>query len=204
MADRRERPLLVAVGSSSKKAGKSTLATYLVRELGAENALKVSAGTHGPTGIITEPGVTGREGTDTGYLREAGASTVVWVNVPVEDAPDKIREALELFPGGGVLVAEGNSAVTYPDTVFSIFLATVPLTEFKPSAVEALPRADLVLVDLRGALSGRDVTVIRSELEERAPGARLIFFRDDRGMAEARLEAAVAARRALWVARQPT
>jgi hypothetical protein len=49
---------VVVVTSSSKKAGKSTLAAYLVRELGAASAVKVSAGGTHPTSeaVVTDPG----------------------------------------------------------------------------------------------------------------------------------------------------
>jgi molybdopterin-guanine dinucleotide biosynthesis protein len=182
--DARTRRRIVSVSSSSKKSGKSTVAAYLVRELRADYGLKVSSGSHSATGIVTDTRIISRKGTDTGSLVRAGAKLVIWVNSPQGQLSSDIRQALELFPAGGLLVVEGNSALTHLTPDFAVFVMTVPFEDFKPSAVQAIKRADLVLVDKRSAVVGRDIKAIEAEINERAPEASVLFFGDDGSLAE--------------------
>jgi hypothetical protein len=188
------RTRILTVSSSSKKAGKSTLASRLVKELGADYGMKVSSGESHRTAspIITDEKIIGRPGTDTGALVEAGAGAVVWVNAPTDKLGRELRRALDMFPPGGIMVLEGNSALGYLDPEFSIFLMNVPFEDFKQSAGAALSRADLVLVDMRGPLAGTDGNSLLGEIKERAPGAAVRFYRDDGEMRQA-LDAAVLA-----------
>ncbi|MBU1672390.1 MAG: hypothetical protein KKF41_10130 [Actinobacteria bacterium] len=176
--DPRKGISVVAVGASSKKAGKSTLAARLVRGLGAEYGLKVSSGgTHTDGPLVTEPATISSPGTDTGALVEAGALRVAWVNAAGEDLPAVLRQALSYFSPGGVLVAEGNGAFAL-DPDFAVFLVSAPFERFKPSAHEALAHADLVLVDTGGP-AGADRENLERVLEREAPGAKKVFYRGD-------------------------
>lgn len=166
---------VVAVGASSKKAGKSTLASRLVRGLGAEYGLKVSSGgAHAEGPLITEPATIATPGTDTGALVEAGALRVAWVNAAGDDLLPLLRRALSHFSPGGLLVAEGNGAFELePD--FGVFLVSAPFDRFKPSAHNALARADLVLVDAGGP-AGADRENLERLLERNAPNAKKIYY----------------------------
>ena len=188
---------IISVSSSSKKSGKSTVAAFLVRELDAEYALKVSKGSHSPSPIVTDPELISRAGTDTGALVSAGARKVIWVNASEGKLDVELQEAIEMFPPGGVLVVEGNSALEYIAPDFSVFVMTVPFDEFKPSGVLALARADLVLVDMRWNLAGEQEDSIGRGLAERAPGARVIYYSDEQGFDSALERTAAMARRAL-------
>ncbi|MCJ7652493.1 MAG: hypothetical protein MUO75_02200 [Actinobacteria bacterium] len=187
---------IICVSSSSKKAGKSSLASYLVRELGADFGLKVSSGGTHPTPetIITDPAIIEKKGTDTGSLVEAGARTVVWVNAEKSRLSEELERALLLFGGGGLLVAEGNSALEHLDPDLSVFLMAVPFDEFKSSAESALARSDLVLVDLTGPLSKYGRAGLASELEALSQGAEVLFYEDERDRELALREAASMAR----------
>jgi hypothetical protein len=187
---------IISVGSSSKKSGKSRLAAFLVRELGADYGLKVSRGSHSPSPIVTDPELISRPGTDTGALVKAGAKKVIWVNASEGKLDEELRQALEMFPPGGVLVMEGNSALGHLPVDFAVFVMTVPFRDFKPSAETALSRADLVLVERRGPLSSVPQEKIEEALSEKAPGARVLFYSGEPGLPEALKEAARAARSA--------
>lgn len=174
MEPRQSDPVLktVAVTASSRKAGKSTLACMMVRNLKADFALKVSTGEHGEAGlVITDPAILGQPGTDTARLMEAGARQVAWVNLSPGSG---ISQALDLFQGPGILVIEGNTALGYLDPDFTVFLMSAPLRDFKPSAHLALARADLVITDLGMLPPGRR---IEEELREvRTPGRSTQVF----------------------------
>lgn len=187
---------IVSVSSSSKKAGKSSLASHLVRELGADFGLKVSSGGTHPTTetIISDQDVIERNGTDTGSLVKAGAKQVIWVNSGEGSLQEVLVRALSMFPDNGLIVVEGNSALEYLDPDFAVFLMAVPLDEFKPSSRGALSRSDLVLVDRTGGLSRYDRDTLASALKTLAPGARTLFFDDQAGRENAWREAATLAR----------
>lgn len=190
---------VIVVAASSKKAGKSMLAAYLVRELGAKQALKVSAGgIHpGKEAIVTDARELSRAGTDTGALLAAGATSVAWVNTSSEELGSALAKALTSFPKDGILIVEGNSALQHLVPDFTVFLMAVPLEGFKPSASAALERADLVLVDRSGPLGEVDLGELKKEIRARAPRAEHIFYRAPRDYDLTFKEAAIEARLAL-------
>ena len=168
---------IISVSASSKKAGKSTVASHLVRELGADYGLKVSSGgTHGESRLVTDPNVISTPGTDTGALVAAGAGLVLWVNASPGKLREELERALSMFPPGGLLVIEGNSALAHISPDFAVFLMSVPFEDFKPSASLALEKADLVLGNLTGALAGLDRPSLESEIRGRATSASVYFY----------------------------
>jgi hypothetical protein len=187
----------ITVSSSSKKSGKSSVAAFLVRELGIDFALKVSSGGHTPTHVVTDPEVISRPGTDTGSLVQAGARQVIWVNAPASRLATEIGRAVAMFPPEGTLIVEGNSALKHLAPDFAVFVMTVPFEEFKPSARTALARADLVLVDGRWRLAGSDSGRMAEDIMRKTDGARVVFFDDDEGFHEALIETARLARKRL-------
>ena len=183
---------IISVSSSSKKAGKSSLASFLVRELGADFGLKVSSGGAHATSetVITDPEVIDSEGTDTGYLKEAGAKLVLWVNTGEGRLEGEITRALDMFPSGGLLLVEGNSAVPYLNPDFAVFLMSVPFEDFKPSANLALSKADLVLVDEDSLAGKTGKEHIEEQIRIRSRGAKVNFYRGKRGQELAWFEVA--------------
>lgn len=190
---------IISVSASSKKAGKSRLASHLVRELNAEYALKVSSGgRHAPgEDVVTDAEIISRPGTDTGALVEAGARTVLWVCADGASLTSALESALSMLPSGGLLVIEGNSALLSLDPDFAVFLMAAPFEEFKESAPAALVKADLVIVDLTGRLAGEE----RSSLERGVRGlnstALLLFYTNDKERLKAFEKALRMARTAL-------
>lgn len=185
-SDRRKKiPRIITVSASSKKAGKSTAAAYLIKHLGVPFGLKVSSGDHAPSIIVTDLETLSRAGTDTGAMIEAGAEKVVWVNSPGSRLGREIKRAVAMFPKEGTMVVEGNSATVHLDQDFAVFVMGVPFDRFKPSAWPALARADMVLVDMRFDLNAENPRTIASELARKAPGARAVFFYDEEGQVEA-------------------
>jgi hypothetical protein len=174
---RDNRNFIISVSASSKKAGKSTVASHLVSELGADYGLKVSSGgTHGESRLVTDPNIISTPGTDTGALVAAGAGLVLWVNAPQGELREELQRALSMFPPGGLLVIEGNSALAHVSPDFAVFLMNVPFEDFKPSATLPLEKADLVLVNLSGALADLDRSSLESEIRERATSASIYFY----------------------------
>lgn len=192
---RRSGPV-VCVGASSKKAGKSRLATFLVRNLSAVCAIKVSAGgDHLPEGeITTDPDILRLPETDTGRLAEAGAETVLWVHASAREISGPLRRAIGMIPDDCVLVIEGNSAIPLAEADLSIFLVGAPVRDFKPSAYRALPFVDLLLVELPAA---GEMNLLEEELRSLSPRARILFYADSRERERAYAEALEEAKRAV-------
>lgn len=190
-----DRLVIISVSSSSKKSGKSTVASHLVHELGADYGLKVSSGgSHAGQRLIDDPAVIKKPGTDTGALIQAGAKHVQWVSAPPSELRGELEKALSGFPTGGLLVVEGNSALLHLSPDFAVFLMTVPFEEFKPSATVALEKADLVLVNLDGKLSGADPGKLERLIRERSTDATVIAYSGGSGLDAALRETARLAR----------
>jgi molybdopterin-guanine dinucleotide biosynthesis protein len=178
-----DRLKVISVSSSSKKSGKSTVASLLVRELGADYGLKVSSGgSHAGQGLVDDPAVIEKPGTDTGALVQAGARSVLWVSAPPSELREELEKALARFPAGGLVVVEGNSALSHLTPDFVVFLMTVPFEEFKPSAAAALEKADLVLVNLDGELSGADPGKLELLIRKRSSDATVIAYSGASGL----------------------
>ncbi len=173
------RPIIVLVSSSSKKAGKSKTASYLVSELGAGYGLKVSAGDHAPSALVTDPAIISRPGTDTASLLAAGAKVVLWVDASGKERAKALERALAIIPPGGLLVIEGNCALENVRPDFAVFLMTVLPNCFKPSAAAAIRAADLVIIDKRWSLACEDEGVLREEARRMARLAEVVVCRDE-------------------------
>lgn len=169
---------IIQIGASSKKAGKTTLAEYLVGELKADLALKISSGGHHPEigPLTTDTQIISQPDTDTGRLVKAGASQVIWVSAGYGELERYINEALSIFPRDGLLIVEGNSGSRYIHADFTVFIMNVPVRMFKKSAYVTLSNSNLVLANLSGELSGIDKIELEAEIGNSAPTARLIGF----------------------------
>ncbi|MBN2167821.1 MAG: hypothetical protein JW738_01135 [Actinobacteria bacterium] len=155
---------IIQVGASTKKGGKTSLAEYLVRELKADFALKISSGGHhaGDRAVTINPGIISKPDTDTGRLVKAGAQKVIWVSAPENELELCINEAMEKFDRDGLLIVEGNSGSKFIDADFTVFIMNVPIRLFKESAYIIIAKAALVLVNMSG-----DPTVLNKAEELR-------------------------------------
>jgi hypothetical protein len=188
---------VIAISSSAKRSNRNVVAAHLVRELNVDFGLKVSADYHVPP-LICDFETVSRRGSDTGVLVEAGAGKVIWASSPTAGGlADVISKALELFGEEGLLLVEGNRALDYIAVNFSVFLMTVPWWDFKPSAIPALEKADVVLIDRSEGLKDSDPRKLGPDIQGLARRARLFFYRDETGRAEALGETVRLAREAL-------
>lgn len=169
---------IIQIGASSKKAGKTTLADYLVRQLKAEFALKISSGGHHPEidPITSNPDIISKSGTDTGRLVKAGAKQVIWVSAGQDDLERYINEALSMFGEDGILIVEGNSGSRYISADLTVFIMNSPTRMFKESAHLAMTHADIILADLADKLTTREKEELLEDIRKSAPNALIIKF----------------------------
>src|SRR5262245_65515513 len=166
------QPTIIAVSGFSSNVGKTTLVCELLKHLPGWEAIKLSRGHYRSCGkdpvaccvsdlIGAEPVVrSGREanyerGKDTGRFWDVGAANVHWTIVSDEQVEEGIKESISRVCAPGVIV-EGNSFLQYVEADLAIMCARSEGGKVKPSAREALTKADvLYLSTLNGTASAR-------------------------------------------------
>ncbi|MBI4876407.1 MAG: hypothetical protein HY822_17365 [Acidobacteria bacterium] len=136
--------MLLVVGGSGRKAGKSSLVEGLIRALPEARwlALKISGHPHGAAEWELSRQETAGPDSDTGRFLAAGAAEAWWLRV----AEGRLEEALpavrRLLARGENAVVESNSIVGFLTPDLYLFVAGA---EWKPSAGQWLERADAVV-----------------------------------------------------------
>ena len=165
-----ERPIIVAVSGLSSNTGKTTLACELIRGLPGWEAIKLTRGHYrscgkDPSGCCVsdllrdQPLIrSGREanyekGKDTGRFWDAGASNVHWVIVQDDQVECGITEALTRVRAAGVVI-EGNSLLDHVKPDLAVMCSRAEGGKVKPSARQALAKADLLYLSSLEADSG--------------------------------------------------
>lgn len=139
------RPLIIGIGGSSSKVGKTTLACRLLktptfRGWGAIKYTKTSL----YSSIIDDHELL--KDKDTGRLIKAGAESVLWVRSPYRELHELLEIATQRLSHLKGVIIEGNSAIEVlrPDIVIFICKGA----EFKSSAEAILRMADIVIGNL--------------------------------------------------------
>jgi len=175
--------MIVAISGADKDVGKSSLAAFLISRGRDCAAAKFSVHGEEPPGeAIVEETASGADN-DTSRMLRAGASPVYWVRATRETLPGLAAEVLRRV-GGKDLVLEGNSVLEHLQADYSVFIMGPGFDGFKPSAWPALRRADSVLVNGEGRLTGEEAVRLEREIKSHNPGAKVIFL-GERGREEA-------------------
>lgn len=169
----------ILVGGASKDAGKSTVSSMLISSLGLEYAMKISSGgEHNPDQIVTDRAVLMTPGTDTWKYARAGATGVLWVDATPDQLPGAIPRAMAMFPAGEAVLVEGNSAFPLLDSCFSLFIVNLPIALFKPSALSAIERSDLVLIRRTPQVVSSGEKAVIQEARSRNRAAEIVVVDD--------------------------
>jgi len=160
---------LVSVSGACSRAGKTALATTLLRALpaGTATALKFTTtedvfercprGTpcvvcdiDVPYRIVEEPQVLRKAGTDTDRLAVAGAGRVVWVIAKASAAARAWKVVRDLVARASIVVMEGSTVVdlAQPDLLLFVAHPHLSTARWKPTSGPLLARADAVVVNL--------------------------------------------------------
>ncbi len=169
---------ILTISGANKDIGKSSLAAYIIGHCLVCGAAKFSLHAETPEGpALVEEGPSGDPGSDTARMYRAGARPVFWVRSTQESLPGDIKGALDSM-GSGVAVLEGNSILKHLEPDFAIFIMNPTFEDFKPSAWEALARADVVLVNGDTEVSGEDALRLERACKERNPHLKILFSAD--------------------------
>jgi len=156
---------IITVSGASSGSGKTMIAERLLKTLKGWSALKVTVVHSGacPTGrdcgaceglnseymIVSDKNKLDKKGKDTMRLKKAGARKVLWLKARPEGLKRGLKDAVSRFSAYGGkgtrgLVIEGTSILKHIKPALAIFVKRKN-SALKPSAKEALSRADLVL-----------------------------------------------------------
>lgn len=138
---------IITVSGSHSGVGKTTLAVLILSQLTGFGAVKVST-TEFFTSVTDDPDTIAEPGKDTALMKDAGAEHVVLARCTPEEVSECLSHALNLLGGVRGAVVEGNSPARLiaPDMAF--FVTGTDISAVKPSALEVLAKADVVVVNV--------------------------------------------------------
>lgn len=169
------RHLLMTISGANKDIGKSSLAAYLAAHCRWCAAMKISIHRERPAGepIIEETESQSGSDTDTARLFRAGARPVFWLRTTGECLRGDFMNAV-----GGieapVIIVEGNSLLEHLEPDYAVFIMGPTFEDFKASAEMAIGKADTVVVNGSGELSGGRILELEKEIKRRSPKAKMV------------------------------
>jgi hypothetical protein len=141
-------PRVITISGSHSGAGKTYLATLLLRSLPGFAAIKV---THDDLLVFVtdDEAEIMRPGKDTALMRQAGAREVIWIRAGERDLPDALSIAFDMVYKAGApgVIIEGNAAARILKPDLSFFVAGEDIEDMKPGALKNLLRCDVVALN---------------------------------------------------------
>jgi len=152
------RPLLIGIGASHSGAGKTTLASIILRHFAhlpspviARRPLRWGAIKYTRTGsypeIITDRTILREEGKDTCRLLAAGAEDVVWVRSGAAGLAEALAAGVTGLSHVDLVLVEGNSAIEFLNPDIVIFIFGKERAHWKPHIDRLAARADIIIAD---------------------------------------------------------
>jgi len=141
-------PVRVGIGGDRSGAGKTLVASLLLRRLRGWGAIKCSPSSL-YTAVIDDAETLREPGKDTARYLEAGAEGVVWVRAPRGEVEEPLSIASGKLSHLEGIIIEGNSAVETlnENSDVIIFISSGEREGLKDNADGILGRADVVLYE---------------------------------------------------------
>jgi molybdopterin-guanine dinucleotide biosynthesis protein len=133
----------MGVGGSHSGAGKTSVASLILRSFPGWGAIKCSR-TSLYASIIDDLAVLSEEGKDTKKFLDAGAGKVIWVKSPYSELREVLPLAVEMLSHLQGIIIEGNSAIEIVKPDIVIFVAGSE-GKMKDTAGKILQMADIVI-----------------------------------------------------------
>lgn len=136
--------MLVVVGGSGRKAGKTTVAVNLIRALPGARwlALKISGHAHGVAGWELTREESAVPDTDTGRFLAAGAAEAWWLRAARGRLAEAVPELRSLFARAANVIVESNSILDWFEPDLYVFVSGA---RSKPGVRTRMQRADVVV-----------------------------------------------------------
>jgi molybdopterin-guanine dinucleotide biosynthesis protein len=137
------RPVIIGIGGSHSGAGKTSVATLILKSFHEWGAIKYTK-TSLYASIVDDLAVISEEGKDTKKFLDAGAGGVIWVKSPYSELREILPVAVGMLAHLEGIIIEGNSPIEIiqPDVV--IFVSGSE-EKTKKSAEKILQVADIVI-----------------------------------------------------------
>ncbi len=152
------RTLFIGIGASHSGAGKTTLASYILRHFALHpspvisrlsprwGAIKYTRTSSSPE-IITDRTILREKGKDTCRLLAAGAVDVVWVRSGTFGLAGALSTAAAGLSHLDLVLVEGNSAIEFLNPDIVIFIFGKERAHWKPHIDGLAARADIIIAD---------------------------------------------------------
>ncbi len=136
--------MLVVVGGSGRKVGKTTVVVNLIRALPEARwlALKISGHAHGSAGWKLTREESAAPDTDTGRFLAAGAAEAWWLRAGRGRLAEAVPELRSLFARAANVIVESNSILDWFEPDLYVFVSGA---RRKPGARARMQRADAVV-----------------------------------------------------------
>jgi hypothetical protein len=145
----------IVVGGQRRAVGKTAVVEGILRAfpLRSWTAVKVTTHSHLESGsgwgIFEEDDRSGSK--DTARYLSAGAARALLAQIPPDRLEDGMRAMRAALRSAADVIIESNSAVRFMHPDAFVFVARSNFGEWKPSALEAMGKADAVIVLSTGA-----------------------------------------------------
>lgn len=158
------RPLIIGIGGSHSKAGKTTLASALLNKLGGWGAVKYTK-TAIYSSIIEDKDILSIKGKDTRRFLDSGASSVLWVQSPASGLEEIMPMVIDKLSHLEGMIVEGNTAIEFlrPDII--IFITEKHIMRIKESGKRIMDRADIIYYNDKKEIEIRGGRIIHGEIE---------------------------------------
>ncbi|MFN3479750.1 MAG: hypothetical protein ACK415_05110 [Thermodesulfovibrionales bacterium] len=138
-----KRPIIIGIGGSHSKSGKTSLAVALLNRLEGWGAIKYTK-TAIYSSIIEDGDILSVKGKDTRRFMDSGAKAVLWVQSPASGLNEVMPLAMDKLSHLEGIIVEGNSAIEFLKPDIIIFIAEKDSSRIKESGKRILDSADII------------------------------------------------------------
>lgn len=158
-----KRPIIIGIGGSHSKVGKTTLAVALLNKLKGWGAVKYTK-TAIYSSIIEDRDILSIKEKDTRRFLDSGASSVLWVQSPASGLEEIIPMVIDKLSHLEGMIVEGNTAIEFlrPDII--IFITEKHIMRIKESGKRIMERADIIYYNDKKEIEIRGDKIIHGEI----------------------------------------
>lgn len=162
---RLKRPIIIGIGGSHSKCGKTSLAVALLNRLEGWGAVKYTK-TAIYSSIIDDRDILSVEGKDTRRFLDSGAMAVLWVQSPASELNEVMPLAMDKLSHLEGVIVEGNSAIEFLKPNIIIFITEKDIMRIKKSGKRILDSADIIYYSDKKEIKIRGNGIIHGEIEK--------------------------------------
>lgn len=139
------RPIIIGIGGAHSGAGKTTIASLILKRLKGWGAIKYTKNSL-YCSITDDIKILSEKGKDTKRLLDSGAEKVLWIQSSFSELEEVLPMAVEMLSHLKGILVEGNSAIEILEPDIVIFISGAE-GKIKKGAEKILKIADVVIFD---------------------------------------------------------